>query len=209
MSDVVHGDARRTALGDETAEKIRTALERSVRTIERRPSKAIGTAVTRVRVEEGMTCEIREGDWVLSADLPARWGGSERGPNPGVLGRGALGACLSMAYVRWAAEAGLPLDRLEVEIEADYDARGELGMADVTPAYTEVRWRVEVESPAPEEEVRRVFARAEERCPYLTVFADPAPMRRELVIGGSGGRGASAAGTGVEVAGDGDGAGDS
>ena len=175
------GTVERAPAMDESAlQRIRSALQRSVQVVEHRPAKAIGTAVTRVRVREGMTCEVRDGDWDLVIDLPVRWGGADEGPNPGVVGRGALGACLSMAYLRWAADAGLPIDSLEVEIQADYDARGELGLADVTPAYTEVCYTVDVRSPAPPEELRRAFERAEERCPWLKVFADPMPMRREL-----------------------------
>lgn len=167
---------------DPSVEHMKTAYQRMVRTVERRPEKARGTAKTRVRVTDGVTCEVSDGDWELTLDLPERWGGNNAGPNPGVLGRASLGSCLAMAYRRWAAEHGLPIRSLEIEIEADYDARGELGLADVTPAYTEVRYTVRVESDAPEAEVRRVFDLAETRCPYLVVWRDPIAMRRDLRI---------------------------
>jgi uncharacterized OsmC-like protein len=169
------------------AEKIRAARRRGVRTIELRPSRATGTAVSNIRVTDGMTCEVEEGSWTLRVDLPEKWGGNDRGPNPGVYGRAALGSCLAMTYVRWAAENELPIRSLGVRIEADYDARGELGMADVTPAYTQVRYVVEVESDAPADEVRRVFDDAETRCPYLVVWRDPIAMVRDLRISGTGG----------------------
>lgn len=168
---------------DPSVEKMNAAYQRMVRTVERRPAKARGTARTSVRVTEGMTCRVVDGEWELTLDLPDRWGGNNAGPNPGVFGRAALGSCLAMAYRRWAVEHDLPIRSLEIEIEADYDARGELGLADVTPAYTEVRYTVSVESDAPEEEVRRVFDLAETRCPYLVVWRDPMRMRRELRVG--------------------------
>jgi len=163
-------------------ERIRSALRRAVGTLEARPGRALGTARTRIRAVDGLTCEVTDGDWRLTLDLPERWGGNDRGANPGVFGRAALGACLAMAYRRWAAENDLPVRALEIEIEADYDARGELGMADVTPAYTQARYIVSVETDAPAEEVRRVFDLAEERCPYLHVWRDPLDVRRELRI---------------------------
>ena len=170
------------APADAADEKIMAAFRRMVRTVETRPARAIGTARTSVRVASGMTCEVTDGEWNLTLDLPERWGGNGAGPNPGVYARAALGSCLAMAYRRWAAAHDLPMRSLEVELEADYDARGELGVADVTPAYTEVRYIVSVESAAPPAEIRRVFDLAERRCPYLVVWSQPMSMRRELRI---------------------------
>lgn len=176
------GAASDAVARDPSDERIRTSLRRAVATIEARPGRALGTARTRVSAVDGMTCEVTDGDWQLTLDVPARWGGNDRGANPGVFGRAALGACLAMAYRRWAAENDLPIRALDIEIEADYDARGELGMADVTPAYTQVRYIVSVETDAPPGEVRRVFDLAEERCPYLHVWQDPLDVRRELRV---------------------------
>ncbi len=167
---------------DPSVEKMTTAFRRMLRTLELRPQKAQGTATTRVRVTDGMTCQVSEGEWEIAVDLPDRWGGNNAGPNPGVLGRASLGSCLAIAYRRWASEHGIPIRSLEIQIEADYDARGELGLADVSPAYSEVRYTVSVESDAPEEEIRRVFDLAETRCPYLVVWREPMTMRRELRI---------------------------
>jgi uncharacterized OsmC-like protein len=167
---------------DPAVDRLKSTYRRMVNTVKRSPAKAIGTARTRVRVTDGTTCEVSEGEWKLTLDLPERWGGNDRGANPGVHGRAALGSCIAMAYQRWAAENDLPIDSLEVEIQADYDAHGELGLSDVTPAYTEVRYIVAVESDAPEEEVRRVFELAEKHCPYLVVWSQPMNMRRDLRI---------------------------
>lgn len=166
----------------EQMEKIRRADERNARAIELRPGVGQGTAATRVRMREGMTCEVEEGDWRIVADMPEKWGGNGRGPNPGVFGRAALGTCLAMGYLRFAARRGVPITSLEVEVQADYDARGELAVADVTPAYTEVRYVVTVESDAPEGEVLAVLDEADEHSPYLCVFREPIAVRREVRV---------------------------
>jgi uncharacterized OsmC-like protein len=171
-----------SSLSGETVERMKAARQRMVKTVEMRPSLARGTAKTRVEVVEGATCRVTDGDWEVVVDLPERWGGNNAGPNPGVFGRASLGSCLAMAYQRWAAENDLSIRSLTIEIEADYDARGELGVADVSPGYAEVRYIVSVESDAPEDEVRRVLDLAETRCPYLIVWRDPNVMRRELRI---------------------------
>lgn len=183
-SDTAEGETgAATAARGDAMERIRASHARRVNVVETRPSSAIGTAVTTARVTDGLSCEVEEGPYRFEVDLPERWGGNDRGPNPGVYGRTALAACLAVSYVRWSADRGLPIEGLEVEVEADYDARGELGVDDdVTPAYTEVRYTVRVETDAPEEDVRRVFDYADEKCPYLHVWADPLDLRRELRV---------------------------
>ena len=89
-------------------------------------------------------------------------GGTNAGPNPGVLGRAALGSCLALGYGMWAARLDVPITALEVEIHADYDVRGELGVDDgVRPGYSAIRYVVRVSSPAPEADVRRVIDTAD------------------------------------------------
>jgi uncharacterized OsmC-like protein len=163
-------------------EKIRTAIERNTKALTLKPSIGQGTAVTRVRVREGLTCDIEEGAWKFTADMSEKHGGNGAGPNPGVLGRAALGSCLAIGYSMWAARLGVPLASLEVEVQADYDSRGEYGVGDVSPGYREVRYVVKVESEAPEADVRRVLEEAERHSPYLDIFRRPQNVRRELEI---------------------------
>ena len=119
----------------------------------------------------------------LTIAMGEKSGGSGAGPNPGVLGRGALGSCLALGYAMWAYRLEVPLDSLEVDVEADYDARGELGVADdVPPGYTQVRYIVTVASSAPEENVRRVIDTADKYSPYRDVFARAHDVRREVRI---------------------------
>jgi uncharacterized OsmC-like protein len=110
-------------------------------------------------------------------------GGISAGPNPGVLGRAALGSCLAVGYAMWAARLDVELESLDVDVETDYDSRGELGVADeVPPGYLQVRYRVTVRSPASEADIRRVIDVADKYSPYRDVFARAHDIRRELVI---------------------------
>jgi uncharacterized OsmC-like protein len=170
-----------------TQEKIKRAFERNARALELRPAMGQRTAVTRVRVREGYTCEVEDGDWKLTADMPEKSGGANLGPNPGVFGRSALGTCLAIAYTSFAAKRELPVQSLEIEIQADYDARGEHGVEDIRCDYSEVRYVVSLESTASEEEVRAVLEEAEIHCPYLQIFQNPQKLRRVDKILASGG----------------------
>jgi len=165
-------------------ERLRDILERNAKAVSLRPALGQGTAKTRVRLKPGMECTIEEGRWTLTAGMSEKSGGTNAGPNPGILGRGALGSCLAIGYAMWAARLGVPIESLDVEVEADYDRRGELGVSDeVPPGYTQVRYRVSVVSPAPEEQVRNVIDTADRYSPYRDVWARAHDIRRgELTI---------------------------
>lgn len=162
---------------------IKTAIERNVKAVSLRPSVGQGTAVTRVRLRDGLTCDISEGPWSLVAGMTEKYGGTNAGPNPGVLGRAALGSCLALGYGMWAARLGVPITSLDVEIQADYDVRGELGVDEaVRPGYTAMRYIVTVSSPAAEADVRRVIDTADRYSSWRDDIANPVPLARELRI---------------------------
>ena len=166
-----------------TDDDIRTILERNVRAVTLRPSIGQNTARTKVRLRPGLECEVAEGPWTLTVAMSEKSGGTNAGPNPGVLGRGALGSCVALGYAMWAIRLGVPVDALDVEVEADYDSRGQLGLADdVPPGYTHVRYLVTVTSPAAEEDVRRMVDIADRCSPYRDVFARAQDVRREVRI---------------------------
>lgn len=83
----------------------------------------------------------------------------------------------------WAARLGVPIDALSVEVQADYDSRGELGVADdVAPGYSQIRYIVTVESPAAEDAVRLMLDTADKYSPFHDVFARAHDLRREVHI---------------------------
>ena len=164
-------------------DKLREILERNVKAVTLRPSIAQHTGRTHVRMKPGLECEVTDGDWTLTAGVGIASGGSNAGPSPGTFGRGALGSCLALGIASWAARLGVPIDTIEVRVEADYDVRGELGISDdVPPGYTQVRCIVTIGSRAPEADVRNVLETAEKYNPYLDVFSRANDVRREVRI---------------------------
>lgn len=169
------------------SQTIRTVFERHVRALTHNPARGFLTFATTARLVDGLRCEIEDGAWLFAADLPVKLGGDDTAPNPGVLGRGALASCLVIAISRWAARLGVPLEALEVEVEADLDARGELGMGDdIRPGYGEVRYTVSVRSPASREAITELLATAERHNPYLDIFGRAVPLRGIRHINGDG-----------------------
>jgi hypothetical protein len=108
-------------------DELRTLLERNAQAVSLRPSIWQFTGRTKVRLKPGLACECDE--WTLTAGSAPRMAATMP-DRTGVLGRGALGSCPAISYAMWAARLGVELDSLEVEIEADYDTRGELGVSD-------------------------------------------------------------------------------
>lgn len=161
---------------------ITTAFERNRDAMTLRPSVAKGTATARARMVDGFACEITDGSWTLRADMHPKHGGTDTGPNPGVFLRAALASCLAAGYVRYAAVAGIPITSLEVEVQADYDARGEFGLADMPPGYERVRYVVFIESPAPEAEILAMIEEADAHSSILDDFRRGLDVRRDVRI---------------------------
>jgi uncharacterized OsmC-like protein len=155
----------------------------AIAALSRDPSIGRGTAVTRVRVRDGFTCDIEDGPWKLVADEMPGDGGNGLGPDSGVFGRAALGSCLAIGYVGWAAMLEVPLTGVEVVVEADYDAAAMLGVADATPpGWGALRYRVEIESPAPAEKVRELVEKADRYSSLLDGFRRAVPVARDLQV---------------------------
>ena len=165
-------------------EKIQAIAERNAKLLALRPDKGHLTGVTRARWVDGVRAEIEDGPWKLAVDMPAKAGGDETAPTPGTLGRGALAGCLVVSISMWAARLGIPIEALEVEVQGDFDARGELGVGDAQAGYSEVRYFVFLDSPAPEAAIADLLETAEHHSPYIDVFASEQAMKRIVCLNG-------------------------
>ena len=167
------------------ATKIRETAERNAKLLSLKPDRGHLTGITKAKIVDGLRCEIEDGPWKLTADMPVKAGGDETAPTPGTLGRGALASCLAIGISTWAARLEIPIDAVEVEVEGDFDARGELGVGDDIPAgYQEIRYRISIDSPASKDDLDKVLEKAERHSPYLDVFGRPQNMSRKLWLNG-------------------------
>ena len=165
------------------SEKIKSAFIRVSGALSQRPAFGLGTGISKTSIKDGLTCEIREGNWTLTADMPEQAGGNAAGPTPGVFGRAALGSCLAIGYMMRAAAMDISITGLEVEIQADYDDGALFGTAQgVHPGYLEIRYSVIVDSDAPEEAIMQMLDEADRHSPYLDVFRRAQSCRREVTI---------------------------
>lgn len=161
---------------------LKESLDRVKKLLTIKPEKGQYTTTTKVRVREGTTCDVEHKQWTFTADVGKTEGGNDAGPGPSVLQRGALGSCLAIGYVKWAAHLDVIIENIEVEVEADVDARGAYGIDDVEPGYKGLRYKVYIDSPATEEEILNVIEQADEHSPVLMDFKKPVEVERELNI---------------------------
>jgi uncharacterized OsmC-like protein len=172
-----------------SAAAIKELFDRKASAMARRPLFGRGTGQVQVRLETaGLRCEVRHGDGTLVSDQPASEGGTGTGPHPGQLMRASLGACLAMGYRIWGARLGVAIDAVEVDLTCEYDARGQLGVADdVAVGWQRVRFGVTITTTAPEEAVREVVATADRLSPMLANLSPAVRREHHLTIVRSGG----------------------
>lgn len=142
------------------APEIRKALEALGSTFAAEPAKARAkNAPATAKLTDGLQCEVT-GPYNarIVTDMPPAMGGAASGPNPGWFLRAALASCTTTAIAMRAAKLGIKLEQLELTVESESDARGLLGIGDVSAAIGPVRTKVKIRGDAPREVLRDLAA---------------------------------------------------
>jgi len=111
-------------------------------------------------------------------------GGTGDVPCSGDLLIGALAACQETTIRMVAANMGIELAGLEVEIEADWDARGTLAMGDYPIGLTAIRCttRVTVPQDVKGERADRLLRSAEKYCVVLNTLRNGVPVTSDFSL---------------------------
>jgi uncharacterized OsmC-like protein len=164
-------------------QELKTIYDRNEKALRLRPGIGQGTATTTVRIRGGLACDIEDGPWKLVADEMPGDGGGGLGPDPGVLVRAGLGSCLAIGYVISAARMDIPLDSVEVTVEADYDARGMYALDEnVPPGWTGIRYITHIASAAEPQRIRELVEFADRHSSILDGLRRAVPVAGELRI---------------------------
>lgn len=133
------------------------------------PLKARATAEGRSGVRR-----IRVRDFQIVSDSPRDFAGYDLGPSSPELVLGALSSCLNHSYLIQAAALEVPIDSIEVEVEAFIDPRAGSPGHEKTPVYPQnISYVVKIESPAPATDIERLRANVETACPILNLIRKP------------------------------------
>ena len=121
--------------------------------------------------------------FVLDAGEPAILIGSDTGPNPAEYLLHALAACLTTSLVYVAAARGVHLTEVESTLVGDMDVQGALGLSDeVRNGFTNIRATFRVKGDAPEEKLREVVMRAQQRSAVFDMVTNGVPVTVDVAV---------------------------
>ncbi|SHH71545.1 OsmC family protein [Pollutimonas bauzanensis] len=116
------------------------------------------------------------------SDSPADFAGYDLGPASPELLLGSLSSCLTHIFLIQASDLQIPLDRLEVEVQADQDTRGGRPGYEEIPFYPHnIRYAVHIDSPASKEQIDTLHAAVEKWCPILNLLQNPQALNGTIV----------------------------
>lgn len=164
-------------------QKIKDALDRASKTVTLRPERGQRVYRNVARISEGTVCHVEEASRTLVVDVGKALGGDDHGPNPSMILRTAMSTCVAIGIKQWGARADVSIDHVEVAVETDVDARGQLGVNDdITPGFEDVRLMIDITSSAPESKIAELVAQSLKYSPLIDVFAKPQTVRHETVV---------------------------
>ncbi len=120
--------------------------------------------------------------FVVMVDEPEMLGGVDGAPNPIEVVMSALCGCVTAGVATNAELFGVPVDAIDIAMEADLDARGMLGHdKSVRNGITDIRYTVTIKSPAPEEAVRKCKETIDRKSPVRDTLANPVKITSTFV----------------------------
>ncbi|MGH7389280.1 MAG: OsmC family protein [Candidatus Rokuibacteriota bacterium] len=120
--------------------------------------------------------------FVMVTDDPDLLGGVDSAPTPAETLVAALAGCLTSGIAANAALFGVPLDQIGIELEADLDFRGVLGHdKSVRSGFSDIRYTVTIQSPAPEDKVRKCKETIDRKSPVRDTIANPVNITSKFV----------------------------
>jgi uncharacterized OsmC-like protein len=146
--------------------------------------------------QRGTKTQVSVGEWfaggnnmapaprrfTVMVDEPDLLGGVDGAPNPIEVVLAALAGCVTLGTATNAQMFGVPIDSIELDLEADIDARGMLGHdKSVRNGVTDIRYTITIQSPAPEEKVRKCKETIDRKSPVRDTLANPVNITSTLV----------------------------
>lgn len=129
----------------------------------------------------GLHSRVNARSFFLDVDEPEAMGGTDKGPNPIELVLAALASCQEITYRLYADRLGIPLNSVSVHLDGDIDLSGfTAANEDIRPGFTAIRGSVDIDSPAPIEDLERLKATVDRHCPVLDIVGGETPVSLEI-----------------------------
>jgi uncharacterized OsmC-like protein len=125
----------------------------------------------------------RNGQFKLKSDEPTALLGSDTGVSPGEYVLQALAGCYMVTIAANAAVRDIVLEDVRLELEADFDLRGFLGIdTSIRSGSQGIRVNVAIDSPnATSEQLKDLVHAVEKRSPIRDTLANPVDVKTTLV----------------------------
>ncbi|WP_284141197.1 MULTISPECIES: OsmC family protein [unclassified Virgibacillus] len=144
------------------------AMEQTVKAIKADPSLKIKSWKAHVKRESGIvnSLKIRDFDPILM-DEPTPLGGTDKGANPIEMLIGTAGSCFAITFEVLASQAGIALEHVSVEVDADLNAAVFLGLEEGDGGILNPMLTLTVESDASKQQITEIAKVALEKSPVL------------------------------------------
>lgn len=117
---------------------------------------------------------IRIREHQVISDSGADFAGYDLGPSSPELQLGIIGSCVTHITLIQAADRGVPLESLEVEVDGQIDPRSGTPGFENIPIYPHnIHYTLHIVSPASAEEIAALHAAVEKACPILNLLKNP------------------------------------
>ena len=166
-----------------TTQRLKQAMERAIRTVTLRPERGQRSYRNVATLKDGTLCRVEEGGHSLIIDVGKGLGGEDAGPSPSAVLRAAMSSCVAIGVRQWAALSGVDVESVQVIIDTEIDARGQLGVSENEPAgFKSVKLSIHIASAAPPEVLEDIVSRSLAHSPLMDVFLNPQPVERRISI---------------------------
>lgn len=160
------------ALGKRTV-KVRSTWKRGVKALVEIGAQEIG----------GQSAVPPTRKFFVTMDAPSGLGGVDAAPTAAESLVGAFAGCLISGIATNGALFDVPIDAITVDMEADIDFRGLLGHdKSVRNGFGDIRYTVTIQSPAPEEKVRRCKETIDRKSPVADTIANPVNVTSKFIF---------------------------
>ena len=152
---------------------IREAQEQVIETLTVDPSAAMSTTTAKAVIGEGLACEVSDGERSTVVDMPPSMGGQASGPTPGFHARAAVASCVAIGIKLTATRAGIALEKVEVDVQMDFDDGASLGLGNNSAAPMPTRLNIALKSDTSDDALRAMVDQALEADPFFLALRDP------------------------------------
>lgn len=137
--------------------KIKEAFQRNEQALLRQPLLGQKSGTVKVRLENGLRCEVEGSGWKFTSDMSVKVGGEQSAPPPGFYVAGALGSCIAIMAKMWASKLDIPIESIEIDVSYEADMSMLFGVNGVPAHWKKIAYSASVDSPASEEDIQKVL----------------------------------------------------